>query len=92
MGWGRCVVWRLLVFLQIELSNHCYMQRIKSLLVIAIMAMFVPSVFAQKLATDEAVRQMYRQAVDLYEKEKYASAQNLFDKLADLFYKNVVYF
>ena len=76
------MVWRLLVFLQIELSNHCYMQRIKSLLVIAIMAMFVPSVFAQKTATDEAVRQMYRQAVDLYEKEKYASAQNLFDKLA----------
>ena len=27
------------------------------------------------------MRQLYRQAVDLYQKEKYASAQHLFDKL-----------
>ena len=43
--------------------------------------MLVPSVFAQKSSSDEALRQVYRQATDLYQKEKYASAQNLFDQL-----------
>ena len=58
------------------------MQRIKVLLVIAALALSVPSVFAQKLSSDEVMRQVYRQATDLYQKEKYASAQNLFDRLA----------
>ena len=57
------------------------MQRIKVLLVIAALALSVPSVFAQKSSSDEALRQVYRQATDLYQKEKYASAQNLFDRL-----------
>ena len=57
------------------------MQRVKFLLVIALLAWTVPSVFAQKSSSDEAVRQLYRRAVDLYQKEKYASAQSLFDKL-----------
>jgi len=45
------------------------------------MALCTPTVFAQKSSPDEAVRQLYRQAVDLYQKEKYASAQSLFDKM-----------
>ena len=57
------------------------MQRIKSLLVIAVVMMAVQPVFGQKSSSDEGVRQLYRQAVDLYQKEKYASAQHLFDKL-----------
>ena len=57
------------------------MQRIKSLLVIVALAMAVQPVFAQKSSSEEAVRRLYRQAVDLYQKEKYASAQNLFDRL-----------
>ena len=57
------------------------MQRIKFVIVIAVLAMLVPSVFAQKSSSDEALRQVYRQATDLYQKEKYASAQNLFDRL-----------
>ena len=57
------------------------MQRIKFVIVIAVLAMLVPSVFAQKSSSDEALRQVYRQATDLYQKEKYASAQNLFDQL-----------
>lgn len=57
------------------------MQRIKSLLVIAVIMMAVQPVFGQKSSSDEGVRQLYRQAVDLYQKEKYASAQHLFDKL-----------
>ena len=57
------------------------MQRIKVLLVIVLVALSAPTVLAQKSSPDEAVRQLYRQALDLYQKEKYASAQNLFDKL-----------
>lgn len=57
------------------------MQRIKSLLVIVALVMAVQPVFAQKSSSEEAVRRLYRQAVDLYQKEKYASAQNLFDRL-----------
>lgn len=57
------------------------MQRIKALIVIAFLAISPMTVFGQKSSSDEAVRQQYRQALDLYQKEKYASAQNLFDKL-----------
>ena len=58
------------------------MQRIKFLLVIAVVLWTAQPVFAQKSSSDEAVRRLYRQAVDLYQKEKYASAQSLFDKLS----------
>lgn len=58
------------------------MQRIKNLLVIAVLGILCTPVFAQKSNSDESVRQLYRQASDLYQKEKFASAQNLFDKLA----------
>lgn len=57
------------------------MQRIKVLWVILFLTLSAATVSAQKSSSDEAVRQLYRQAVDLYQKEKYASAQNLFDKL-----------
>ena len=57
------------------------MQRFKVLLVIVLMALSSPTVLAQKMSPEESVRQLYRQALDLYQKEKYASAQNLFDKL-----------
>lgn len=58
------------------------MQRFKVLLVIAFLALPASAVLAQKNSPEGAVGQLYRQALDLYEKEKYASAQNLFDKLA----------
>lgn len=57
------------------------MQRIKVLLFVVVLTMSSWSVFAQKSSSEEAIRQLYRQAVDLYQKEKFASAQNLFDKL-----------
>lgn len=57
------------------------MQRIKSFVVIAILAFMCAPVFAQKASSEESVKQLYRQALDLYQKEKYASAQNIFDKL-----------
>ena len=57
------------------------MQRIKVLLAIVLLALFAPTSLAQKTSHEESVRQLYRQALDLYQKEKYASAQNLFDKL-----------
>ena len=58
------------------------MQRIKFVIVITVLAMLASPVFAQKSSSDEALRQVYRQATDLYQKEKFASAQNLFDRLA----------
>ena len=57
------------------------MQRIKILLIMVLLVLSAPTVLAQKSSQEEAVRQLYRQALDLYQKEKYASAQNLFDKL-----------
>lgn len=58
------------------------MQRFKFVLIIAFFALSSPAVSAQKSSPDAGDRQLYRQALDLYQKEKYASAQNLFDKLA----------
>lgn len=57
------------------------MQQIKRLLVIALLTIFMVPSFAQKSSSEESVKQLYRQALDLFQKEKYASAQNLFDKL-----------
>ena len=59
----------------------CCMQQVKNLIVIVFLAMSATASFAQKSSADGAVQQLYRQALDLYQKEKYASAQNLFDKL-----------
>lgn len=57
------------------------MQRIKRLLIIAVLTMLGTSVFAQKTSSEESAKLIYRQATDLYQKEKFASAQNLFDKI-----------
>ena len=59
----------------------CCMQQVKNLIVIVFLAMSATASFAQKSSADGAVQHLYRQALDLYQKEKYASAQNLFDKL-----------
>lgn len=58
------------------------MQRIRVLIVTALLLLSQATAFAQKTSQDEASRQRFRQAQDLYQKEKYASAQNLFDQLA----------
>lgn len=57
------------------------MQQFKKLLVIAVLTLLVAPVFAQKSSSEESAGQLYRRAMDLFQKEKYASAQNLFDKL-----------
>lgn len=59
------------------------MQRIKSLVIIAVMMMIVSPIFGQKASSDQTTKQIFRQAMDLFQKEKYASAQNLFDKLTN---------
>lgn len=58
------------------------MQKIKILAVTALMMLSWTGVSAQKSSQQDAMRERYRQAVDLYQKEKYASAQNLFDQLS----------
>ena len=57
------------------------MQRVRVLVVTALLMLSQTVTFAQKTSQDEASRQRFRQALDLYQKEKYASAQNLFDQL-----------
>lgn len=58
------------------------MQRLK-ILIVTLFLLFSGSVaFAQNVSRQEASGDGFRQAVDLYQKEKYASAQNLFDRLA----------
>ena len=58
------------------------MQKIKILAITALLLLSGPVVLAQKTSQQDANRERYRQAVDLYQKEKYASAQNLFDQLS----------
>ncbi|MCQ2296428.1 MAG: tetratricopeptide repeat protein [Bacteroidales bacterium] len=57
------------------------MQRIKVLVFTMLFALSAGAVMAQKSSSDEALRLRFRQAVDLFEKEKFASAQSLFDIL-----------
>ena len=58
------------------------MQRVKILVLAAIMLLSAAGAAAQKKSSGESEKVLFRQALDLYQKEKYASAQNLFDKLA----------
>ncbi|MCR4659272.1 MAG: tetratricopeptide repeat protein [Bacteroidales bacterium] len=46
------------------------------------MAIGMPVANAQRNLPDEVQEQQYRQAIDLFQKQKYASAQHLFDRLA----------
>ena len=57
------------------------MQRIKVLLFALVLTLAAMPVCGQKSSSDEASRALFRQASDLFVKEKYASAQNLFDRL-----------
>jgi tetratricopeptide (TPR) repeat protein len=53
----------------------------KTLVLLALMAMLAP-VWAQKTTADERRRELYREAMDLYGKQKYAAAQQIFDEIA----------
>ena len=53
----------------------------KIFLALAMMAMLVPA-WAQKTTADERRRELYREAMDLYGKQKYAAAQQIFDEIA----------
>ena len=53
----------------------------KTLVLLAMMAMLVPA-WAQKTTSDEKRRELYREAMDLYGKQKYAAAQQIFDEIA----------
>ena len=53
----------------------------KIFLALAMMAMLVPA-WAQKTTVDERRRELYREAMDLYGKQKYAAAQQIFDEIA----------
>ena len=57
------------------------MQRIKIVLISLLLLLAAFPAMAQKDNAGQAVLQCYRQATDLFQKEKYASAQHLFDKL-----------
>ena len=43
---------------------------------------FFNSAFAQKETGDERQRELYRQATDLFQKQKYAAAQQIYDQIA----------
>ena len=53
----------------------------KTLVLLALMAMLAP-LWAQKTTADERRRELYREAMDLYGKQKYAAAQRIFDEIA----------
>lgn len=48
---------------------------------LVLMTMLAP-VWAQKTTSDERRRELYREAMDLYGKQKYAAAQQIFDEIA----------
>ncbi len=53
----------------------------KILVLFGMMALLAP-VWAQKKTTGERQRELYAQATDLYQKQKYAAAQQIFDQIA----------
>ena len=57
------------------------MQFIRNLIVVAMMMVVVYPAFSQKADTRQPHQDVYAQATDLFQKEKYASAQHLFDKI-----------
>lgn len=57
------------------------MQRAKTLVFALLMLLESGMIMAQNPAVRQTRNNTYKQALDLYEKEKYASAQHLFDKL-----------
>ena len=57
----------------------------KKFFVVAMMGLMVlsaGSAFAQRTTDDSRQRELYRQAMDLYGKQKYAAAQQIFDEIA----------
>lgn len=73
------------------------MQRLRNLLVMIVALMFAMPLFAQKVPQGQAHEKTYQQALDLFHKEKYASAQYLFDQIvkqqpdvADAYYYGAV--
>ena len=47
-----------------------------------LMVLSAGSAFAQRTTDDSRQRELYRQAMDLYGKQKYAAAQQIFDEIA----------
>lgn len=73
------------------------MQRFKYLVFVCLVSLFCDSLLAQTKASDKSWMSDYRQAQDLFLKEKYASAQYLFDRVvkqypdyADAYYYGAV--
>lgn len=73
------------------------MQRFKYLVFVCILSVLCNSLLAQTKASDKSWQSDYRQAQDLFLKEKYASAQYLFDRVvkhdpdcADAYYYGAV--
>ena len=58
------------------------MQLVRNLVIAAMMVVMGASVFAQTGLSRQAKKDVYEQATDLYQKEKYAAAQHLFDQVA----------
>ena len=52
-------------------------------IVAALLVMLCWGAMAQKTTPDERQREMYREAMDLYGKQKYAAAQQIFDQIAN---------
>lgn len=53
----------------------------KAFVLLVLISMLAP-VWAQKTTPDERRRELYREAMDLYGKQKYAAAQQIFDEIA----------
>ena len=53
----------------------------KIFLALVLIATLAP-IWAQKTTTDDRRRELYREAMDLYGKQKYAAAQQIFDEIA----------
>ena len=58
------------------------MQLVKNLFIALFVVVMAGSVFAQNDLSRQARKDVYQQATDLYQKEKYAAAQHLFDQVA----------
>ncbi len=57
------------------------MNKSKHILTIVVLTLVSLPVWAQKESGGERLRDRYRQATDLYQKQKYAAAQQIFDQV-----------
>ncbi len=55
----------------------------KRTIILAVLMALGLGAVAQKATGDERQRELYRQAMDLYQKQKYAAAQQIFDQISD---------